>query len=361
MRVKMKKEIEQIKNDIKNFTPASKERTEFISSGSTLLNLALSQKGIHGGFARNRIINIVGDGSSGKTLLALETAHWAFRNIKKVKSKLFPSVKEVKIAYINRERVMDFPIEKMYGQDFVNAVEWRYDIATVEEFGRYFGRLALEHKENECLIVILDSWDSLNSEAGQERFKQAALKDESPDGSYKTEKAAYASKEFFNNACDLMTGKDITLFIISQTRTKIGITFGEKHYRSGGDALNFYTHQVPWLAEIEKLKKTFKGETRVYGVRMLAKIKRNKVAKPFRQAESIILFDYGIDNISSMINYLWGPRASKIEFDGYIFKNREEFIGYIEENDLEDELSKMCEDQWAEIEEAMVPERKRKF
>ena len=39
----------------------------------------------------------------------------------------------------------------------------------------------------------------------------------------------------------------------------------------------------------------------------------------------------------------------------------EEFIGYIEENDLEDELSKMCEDQWAEIEEAMVPERKRKF
>ena len=357
-----KKDIEDIRESIKNFTPSIKERTEFINTGSTILNLALSQKGIHGGFARNRIVNIVGDGSSGKTLLALESTHWAFRNILKIKSKIFPNTKRVRIIYINRERVMDFPVEKMYGQDYVDAIEWEYNIATIEEFGRFFGKVALEYQEGDCIIIVLDSWDSLNSEAGQERFKEAALKNETPDGSYKTEKAAYASKEFFNNCCDLMTGKDITLFIISQTRTKIGITFGEKHYRSGGDALNFYTHQVPWLAEIEKLKKTFKGEQRVYGVRMLAKIKRNKVAKPFRQAESIILFDYGVDNISSMINYLYGPKANKIEFDGYEFKNRDEFIKYIEENELEDELSKLCEDKWWEIEDAMVPdERKRKY
>jgi recombination protein RecA len=356
-----KKEVEEIKRDIKNSTPIAKERVEFISTGSTMLNLALSQKGINGGFARNRIINIVGDGSSGKTLIALETAHWVFRNIKKIKSKIFPAVDNIKIVYVNRERVMDFPVEKMYGQDFFEAVEWRYDITTIEEFGRFFGRLALDYEKGDCIIIILDSWDSMNSEAGQERFKQAALKDTPADGSYKTEKAAYASKEFFNNACDLMTNKDITLLIISQTRSKIGVTFGEKHYRSGGDALNFYTHQVPWLAEVEKLKKTFKGETRVNGVRMLAKIKRNKTAKPFRQAESVILFDYGVDNISSMINYLWGPQAKKITFDDYEFKTKEDLILYIEDGDLEEELSKMCEDRWREIEEAMVPERKRKF
>lgn len=358
-----KKEIDDIREEIKSYIPSStKERTEFISTGSTLLNLALSQKGVNGGFARNRIVNIVGDGSSGKTLLALEATHWAFRNISKIKSKIFPNTKKVRIIYINRERVMDFPIEEMYGDDYVKAVEWEYDITTVEEFGRFFGRVALDYKDGESIIIVLDSWDSLNSEVGQERFKQAALKNEAPDGSYKTEKAAYASKEFFNNACDLMSGKDITLIIISQTRTRIGITFGEKHYRSGGDALNFYTHQVPWLAEIEKLKKTFRGEQRVYGVRILARVKRNKVAKPFRQAESIILFDYGVDNISSMINYLWGPKSNKIEFDGYEFKNRDEFINYIESNDLEDELSKICEDKWWAIEDAMVPDgRKKKY
>jgi RecA/RadA recombinase len=56
-------------------------RVEFINSGSTLLNLAASQKGRDGGWARGRIINIVGDGSTGKSLLALEACAQAFYNI----------------------------------------------------------------------------------------------------------------------------------------------------------------------------------------------------------------------------------------------------------------------------------------
>ena len=197
---------------------------------------------------------------------------------------------------------MDFPIQKMYGKDFCDNVQWLYDIATVEEFGRDFGRRALQHKPGDCLIYVVDSWDAMNSETAIKRFEKAAMEGEktksgddeegTKKGSYNVDKAAYASKEFFNNACNLMSGKDITLVIISQTRTKIGITFGDKHYRSGGDALNFYTHQVPWLAEIEKLSKTFRADKRVYGVRMLAKFKRNKCAKPFREAETTILFDY---------------------------------------------------------------------
>jgi RecA/RadA recombinase len=49
-----------------------------LTTGSTLLNLALSQKGKDGGVARGRIINIVGDGGSGKTLLVLEILAHAF-------------------------------------------------------------------------------------------------------------------------------------------------------------------------------------------------------------------------------------------------------------------------------------------
>jgi len=80
-------------------------------------NLALSGEGKDGGWARARVLNLVGDGSSGKTLLALELAFWCYKNIKKVKSKIFPKVKEVKIVYCNAEGVMDFPIKKMYGKD----------------------------------------------------------------------------------------------------------------------------------------------------------------------------------------------------------------------------------------------------
>jgi len=58
-------------------------RVEFLGSGCTTLNCALSGKGKDGGWARARIINIVGDGSSGKTLLALDLAFWCWKNIKK--------------------------------------------------------------------------------------------------------------------------------------------------------------------------------------------------------------------------------------------------------------------------------------
>jgi RecA/RadA recombinase len=373
----------QIKKTIMAQRPDD-ERVEFLDSGSTMFNLAASGKGRDGGWARGRIVNPVGDGSSGKTLMALEFCANAYYTIKKKPSKIFPPVTKLYIVYLNRERVMDFPVQKMYNlkdadgnpiPSFYEAVEWIYHISTVEEFGRDFGRRAIQLQPGEALIYVVDSWDSMNSEEAIKRFEKEALEESKPKkktssddedgddkkkGSYNLEKAAYASKVFFNNACDLMTGKDITLMIISQTRTKIGITFGDKHYRSGGDALNFYTHQVPWLAQVEELKRTFRGDTRTYGVRMKAKFKRNKVGKPFREAETTILFDYGVDDILSMINWYWGPKVQKIDFDGATFA-REDLVAYIEENDLRDVLIDMCEKEWAEIEAEIVPKRKNRF
>ena len=55
-------------------TKIKKPPVEFISTGCIHFNLALSQKGRDGGIARGRIINFVGDGSSGKTINALEVA-----------------------------------------------------------------------------------------------------------------------------------------------------------------------------------------------------------------------------------------------------------------------------------------------
>jgi RecA/RadA recombinase len=356
---KPNKEVEDIKQIIRK-PIQDDERVEFLDSGSTMFNLAASQKGRDGGWARGRIVNPVGDGSSGKTIMAIEACVNAFYNIKKRSSKIFPPVEKLSLVYANRERVMDFPLTKMYRQDFVNAVEWNHNVVTVEDFGKDFGRRAIEHKQGECLIYVLDSWDSITSEVSQKRFRDAALGKEIESGSYNTDKAAYASKEFFNNICDLMAGKDITLFIISQTRTKIGITFGDKHYRSGGDALNFYTHQVPWLSEVEKLTKTYHGDKWQYGVRMRAKFKRNKTAKPNREAETVILYDIGIDNIWSMINWYWGPEVKKIHFDDTDF-SREDLIRYIEDNDLEDVLIGMCEEEWAKTEEVIIPVRKSRF
>ena len=70
--------VDQIKEESKKPAETLTPRVEFLTTGSTILNLALSQKGKDGGVARGRIINIVGDGSSGKTLLCLEILAHAF-------------------------------------------------------------------------------------------------------------------------------------------------------------------------------------------------------------------------------------------------------------------------------------------
>jgi recombination protein RecA len=216
-------------------------------------------------------------------------------------------------------------------------------------------------KPGEFLLYIVDSWDALTSERGKERFEKAAEKDNEEEASYGTEKAKYGSASFFSNICDISSGKDATLIIVSQIREKINAMFGKKHYRGGGKALDFYTHQVVWLAEIEKLSRVFRQEKRVYAIRSKAKFERNKVAKPFREAEFTILYDYGLDNISSMIDWYWGPKAQKIKFEDEDF-SRAELIKYIEDEGLEDTLSDMCEKEWKEIENEISPkDRKKRF
>ena len=126
---KPKKNIDSIASEIKDSIDAPvvesrNEPVEFISTGCIPFNLALSQKGRNGGIARGRIINFVGDGSSGKTINALEIAAWYYYNIKNVKSKLFPNIKKHTVVFNNGEGVMDFPVAEMYGDDFYNGVEW---------------------------------------------------------------------------------------------------------------------------------------------------------------------------------------------------------------------------------------------
>ena len=340
---------------IKNGKPIKDdERVEFLSSGSIMLNLAASGMAKNGGWARGRIANIIGDGSSGKTILALEAAAWYFYNIQKIQSNIFPPIKKFSIVYNNTEGVMDFPVSKLYGSAFNATVEW-IQKGTIESFGRDYTRRVKALKEGESLLYIVDSWDALTSEASKERFEEAAEKDTEEKGSYGTEKAKYGSASFFSNICDISKGKDATLIIISQVRDKIdAMTFGKKKYRAGGKSLDFYTHQCCWLAVKQDLEKTFHGDKRSYGIKTRSKFERNKVAKPDRESETTIIFDYGIDDI------FYGTKADKIDFDDHDFK-REDFIKYIEDNQLQDVLIEMVEKEWNDIEAAITPIRKARF
>lgn len=345
---------------IRSEEKADIDRVDFISTGCTLLNLAASQKGRKGGWARGRIINIVGDKSTCKTLLTLEAFAQAFYNIKKIKSTLWPTPSKISLVYNNGEGVMDLPVERMYGQRFVDAVEWipdgnneRQGPMTCEGFGRdLLGRIDKLQK-GEALFYAMDSLDSLMPESGVNKMEKSIKTGDALEVGYGSgmAKANYFSNEFFGNLCSRMAGKDVTVFMISQIRDIINAqSFGEKKKRTGGKALDFYAHQVPWLAQVGKLKNKFGDESRVYGTTNKALFKKNKCGIPFREAEFNILFNYGIDDIMSCAEFL--TPAELTEVHGGKRMSREEFVKLADDNsEIKEKLINAVEKKWALIEE----------
>lgn len=317
---------------------------EFLHTGSHLLNLAVSGKANNGGWARGRIINIVGDGSTGKTLLALEACADAIHYLKDKLSQLFPKIKTLNIVYNNKEGFMDFDLEEMYGKNFTKSIEWTHS-ETCENFGRDFQRRVMDLKKGTCLIYVMDSLDALDSEASVKRITKSVKTDQEEEGTYGVEKAKYFSKSFFSRLCSIMKGKDVTLFLISQTRQKINPgLFEEKTYRTGGSAMNFYTHLVCWLGVVKKLSKEVRGTKKIYGVRVRANIKRSKVGKAFGKVDFDIVFNYGIDNIGSIVSHL---KLDKKLISTY-------------ENDPEP-LIDLVEKSWIQDEKDGTPKRKKRF
>lgn len=329
---------------------------EFLDTGCILLNLACSQQGRTGGIPRGRISNFVGDGSSGKTLTALEVCAQAFYHVKKRKTELYPSVKKVNIVYNNVEGVMDLPINRMYGKKFVKGIDWK-QTSTCEKFGRDFLKRCYNHKEGEFLLYVLDSVDALMPESHKKKVDKSIKSDEEIEEGFGAEKARYFSKTFFKTLCSAMIKKDITLICISQIREKIGVVFGKKHYRTGGKAMDFYTHCVPWFAEKKKLK----AHEKIYGVDVKVNIERSKVALPFRIVDFPIIFNYGIDNIGSMVNFLYGE-SDEIEWRDAKKYNRKAFIKFMEDDLCEyNLLVNMTEARWFDVEKKAMPERKMRF
>jgi RecA/RadA recombinase len=343
-RISTKNRAKQVKESIKK--PREREApVEFLTSGCTTFNLACSGTK-DGAVPRGRFFNLVGDGSSGKSLFANETAFHFLKFVKTNKSEIFPSVKTAKVVYNNGEAVMDFPLVKMYGQKYVDAVEWIRS-KNIEQVGRDVLERTKALKKGESLLYIIDSWDSFRSVHDSKILEE---KDEEIIKGYALKKQQFAWA-FCAEFCEWIdkNNTDVTLFVISQTKRKIGVTFGKQKYRTGGDALNFYTHLVPWIREVKKLTKTRKGEKRVYGVDGEVKVERSKVALPFRTANFRILFDYGVDDIASCGAYLKSKKMTK--WHGIGLSDLEEFSKEIEKKGLHEKLKIKVEKLWKDVEE----------
>ncbi len=310
----------------------------FISSGSFLLDCVLG-----GGWARGRVINIVGDKSSGKTLLAVEACANFARTY-------------------NAEDIRYVEPENAFLRSYAESIGFPPGVRLTEEgdpridtVEAYYEDVAAFLKDRagakRPCMHILDSLDALSDGAEQGRaFGESTYGVSKPK----------AISEMFRRLIGDIRDADCLLAIISQIRDNIGATFGETKKRSGGRALDFYASQVLWLAETGKIKRTVLGVDRVIGASVLARTKKNKVGMPFREAELFVIFNYGVDDESSMINWLVKYKA--IDLLGITDKDAKKILSDARHAhdthaifELRESLRAAVYEHWQRIESELAP------
>lgn len=337
----------------------------FLSTGSTLLNLACSGR-VMGGFAKGKYYFLVGDSTSGKTFLSLTCLAEASIN---------PNFKNYRFIYDNAEDGALMDIERFFGSGVADTMEppairengGAIYSTTIEEFYYHFDDAV---KEGKPFIYILDSMDSLSSDEDEKQFydeKKAYRKSKETTGSYGTSKSKKNSANLRKTLKHLNNTNSI-LIIISQTRDKIGFgSMFNKKTRSGGHALKFYATIEIWSSVIKKIKKKVKGKDRQIGVNIKIKCEKNRITGQEHTIEIPIYHSFGIDDIGSCVDYLideghWKKSKSSIVASDFDFTGtRDKLIAHIEENEYEKDLRELVGEVWKEIEKACAVKRKFRY
>ena len=253
---------------------------DFIPSGCCIFDCSIG-----GGYPLGRISNIVGDRSTGKTLLAIEASANFYRK--------FPNgiiyYREAEAAFdVTYAEALGMPIDRV---EFADESTGFY---TVEDFYEDLESI-IDKGSKEPILYIVDSLDALSD---RKELERAIDKD-----TYAMNKAKKMS-ELLRKLNQKASKCNMHLMIISQIRDNIGVSFGKSWVRSGGRALDFYASQVIYLSRLQMIKRTKRGVERVVGVSIKSYSDKNKVSIPHRYSEFDIIFGWGIDDLSASIEWL---------------------------------------------------------
>jgi len=265
-----------------------------IPTGSISIDAALGV----GGLPRGRVIEIYGPESGGKTTLTLHVIAEAQRL-------------GGQAAFIDAEHALDPAYARKLGVDVDNLLVSQPDN----------GEQALEIAEalirsNAVDVVVVDSVAAL--------VPRAELEGDMGDPQMGLQ--ARLMSQALRKLTAIVSKSKTCLIFINQIREKIGVMFGNPETTTGGRALKFYSSIRVDIRRIQSIKE---GD-RVVGSRTRAKVVKNKVAAPFREAEFDIIYGEGVSREGDLLDI--GVAKNILEKSGTWISYKGERLGQGRDN-----------------------------
>ena len=269
---------------------------DFVSTGSTMLDLAISNKP-NGGIAVGRITELNGLESSGKSLLG---AHM-----------LAETQKKGGVAvYIDTETAVSTEFLSAIGIDVDNMLYLHLE--TVEDIFHAIEEIVAKVRESDkdrLVTILVDSLAAASTNVEMEA-------DFDKDG-WATSKAIIISKAM-RKITQMIGRQQIALVFTNQLRQKLGVMFGDPWTTSGGKALPFHSSTRIRLKNTGQIKDK---KNNTIGMKMRAQVIKNRLGPPMRHADFELYFETGIDDDGSWLKVMKDHKLVKQGGSWYTMNN----------------------------------------